>query len=67
MTDEVFEKAYAKLNISLDIVGKLPDGYHAMDMVFQSVSLCDDVIIRKTEKRAGKCSFAISKRKTREY
>lgn len=37
------EKAYAKLNISLDVTGKRPDGYHEMVMVMQSVSLCDDV------------------------
>ena len=39
------EKAYAKLNISLDIVAKRPDGYHDMRMVMQSVSLCDDVSV----------------------
>ena len=39
------EKAYAKLNLSLDVVSRLPDGYHAMKMVMQSVSLCDDVVI----------------------
>lgn len=35
--------AYAKLNLSLDILGKRPDGYHDMRMVMQSISLCDDV------------------------
>lgn len=39
----VKEKAYAKLNISLDVTGKRPDGYHEMVMVMQSVSLCDDI------------------------
>jgi 4-diphosphocytidyl-2-C-methyl-D-erythritol kinase len=39
------EKAYAKINLSIDIVGKLGDGYHAMRMVMQSVSLCDDVTV----------------------
>jgi len=41
----VTEKAYAKLNISLDVVAKRTDGYHDMRMVMQSVSLCDDVKI----------------------
>lgn len=45
---EIQEKAYAKINISLDVLGLLPNGYHEMSMVMQSVSLCDDVDIRLT-------------------
>lgn len=37
------EKAYAKLNLSLDVVGKRDDGYHEMRMVMQTVSLCDEL------------------------
>ncbi len=40
------EKARAKLNISLDILGKLPDGYHEMRMILQTVALYDDVQLR---------------------
>ena len=36
-------KACAKLNLSLDVTGRRPDGYHDMRMVMQSVSLCDEV------------------------
>lgn len=43
------EKAYAKLNLSLDITGRLPDGYHAMRMVMQSCSLCDELDITLTD------------------
>ena len=43
---EICEKAYAKINISLDVLGTLPNGYHEMSMVMQSVSLWDDVDIR---------------------
>ena len=35
--------AYAKLNLTLDILGKRDDGYHELRMVMQTVSLCDDV------------------------
>ena len=38
-------KAFAKLNISLDIIAKMPDEYHEMLMVMQTVQLCDDVSI----------------------
>lgn len=41
--DSENEKAYAKLNISLDVLAKRPDGYHDMRMVMQSVSLCDQL------------------------
>ncbi|MCL2124632.1 MAG: 4-(cytidine 5'-diphospho)-2-C-methyl-D-erythritol kinase [Oscillospiraceae bacterium] len=37
--------AYAKLNISLDIVSKMDDGYHNMKMVMQSINLCDEITV----------------------
>lgn len=37
--------APAKINLSLDIVGKRPDGYHDVAMVMQTVSLCDTVFV----------------------
>jgi len=37
--------AYAKINISLDIVSKMDDGFHYMKMVMQTVSLCDEIMI----------------------
>ena len=39
------EKAYAKLNISLDVTGRRDDGYHEMLMVMQTVSLCDELTL----------------------
>lgn len=39
----VTESAYAKVNLTLDVLGLRPDGYHEMDMVMQSVSLSDRV------------------------
>jgi len=37
--------AYAKINISLDIVSKRPDGYHNLKTIMQSVALCDKITI----------------------
>lgn len=34
-------RAYAKLNLTLDVLGKRPDGYHEMRMIMQSVALAD--------------------------
>ena len=42
---EITEYAYAKLNLSLDVVSRLQSGYHELCMVMQSVSLCDDVTL----------------------
>ncbi len=42
----IFEKAWAKLNISLDVTSRRDDGYHDMTMVMQTVSLHDDVVIQ---------------------
>jgi len=39
------EKAYAKLNISLDVGRRREDGYHDMVMIMQTVSLADDIRI----------------------
>ena len=44
-------KAYAKVNISLDIVGKREDGYHLLEMIMQSIDLYDEIVIEKQKKR----------------
>ena len=45
MTGRTKEKAWAKLNLCLDVTGLLPGGYHALRSVMQSVSLCDDLTV----------------------
>ena len=40
-------KAYAKINIALDIVGKREDGYHLLRMIMQSIDLYDIIEINK--------------------
>ncbi len=41
--------APAKLNLALDVVGTLPGGYHALDMVMQTVTLYERVSVRRSE------------------
>lgn len=41
----LFEPAYAKVNLTLDVLGKRPDGYHDLKSVMQTISLRDDVEI----------------------
>lgn len=47
------EPAYAKINLTLDILGKLPNGYHSLATVMQSVSLCDTVCLSREEGTTG--------------
>lgn len=35
------ERAWAKINLTLDVTGKRADGYHDMAMVMETVELCD--------------------------
>ena len=39
------ERAYAKLNLTLDVLGKREDGYHDLQSVMQTISVRDDVEI----------------------
>jgi 4-diphosphocytidyl-2-C-methyl-D-erythritol kinase len=45
---ETTERAFAKLNLSLDVLGATPDGYHELVSVMQGVSLGDCVTLRLT-------------------
>jgi len=39
------EGAFAKLNLTLDVLGKRPDGYHDLKSVMQTISIRDDIEI----------------------
>ena len=45
MTGTAREAAWAKLNLSLDVLGTRPDGFHDLRMIMQSVDLHDDVTV----------------------
>jgi len=42
-------RAPAKVNLSLRILGRRPDGYHDLDTVMQKLDLCDLVTLRVTD------------------
>lgn len=42
-------KAAAKINLALDVTGKLPNGYHTIESVFQTVGLYDEISVELTE------------------
>ena len=39
-------KAYAKINLAIDVLGKLPSGYHEVSMVMQQIELHDKVSVK---------------------
>ena len=46
MTDTLHLKAYAKINLGLDVVRKREDGYHEVRMIMQTVKLFDKLNLR---------------------
>ena len=40
--------APAKLNLALDVVGLLPNGYHDLDMTMQAITLYERVVLRRS-------------------
>lgn len=48
---KVTYKAAAKINLILDILSRLDNGYHSLFMLMQSVDLCDVVTVEETESR----------------
>jgi len=47
---EVKIPAFAKINLRLEILGKRPDGYHELRTIFQTVSLHDDLKLKRARK-----------------
>lgn len=42
--------APAKINLSLDVTAKRPDGYHEVDMVMQSIDLADEIYLSANDR-----------------
>lgn len=47
--EQIYMKARAKINLTLEILDKREDNYHNLKSVFQKVSLYDEIYIQKTE------------------
>lgn len=50
MQDTLQLKAYAKINLGLDVIGVREDGYHEVKMIMQTVKLYDKLSFRLLEK-----------------
>ena len=47
--DSIKVKTSAKINLSLDVVGRKTNGYHLIESIFQSVDIYDIITVSKTE------------------
>ena len=45
----LYEKAPAKINLTLDVLHKRPDGFHEVEMIMTTVDLADRVWLRPTD------------------
>lgn len=50
-------KTAAKINLALDVVGKLENGYHAIESVFQTVGIYDEVTVELDGKINVSCEL----------
>jgi 4-diphosphocytidyl-2-C-methyl-D-erythritol kinase len=53
------EFAYAKINLTLDVVSKRSDGFHDIESVMHSLSLCDELIFTVCESDKTEISLEI--------
>ncbi len=49
MEEKIFINAYAKINLLLDVLRRREDGYHELDGIMQSVSVCDELALSPAE------------------
>jgi 4-diphosphocytidyl-2-C-methyl-D-erythritol kinase len=54
-TAAMFVPAWAKINLTLSVLGKREDGYHALASVMQTISLCDTLHIQPTDDATITC------------
>lgn len=50
-------KAFAKINLTLDITGVRPDGFHTLRSVMVPVSLCDEITIERSDSFSFDCNI----------
>ena len=53
--DRVRALGYAKINLTLEVVGRREDGYHLLRSVAQSLSLADDILIERAKQQIFIC------------
>ncbi|MFZ7104740.1 MAG: 4-(cytidine 5'-diphospho)-2-C-methyl-D-erythritol kinase [Peptococcaceae bacterium] len=57
--NEAIIKAYAKINLLLDVLAKRDDGYHEVAMIMQAVSLHDNIYLKSAENISVRCNHPL--------
>jgi 4-diphosphocytidyl-2-C-methyl-D-erythritol kinase len=52
-------KAYAKINLTLEVLAKRPDGYHDISTILQAVSLADNLTFAQSKTLDFRCNVPI--------
>ncbi len=63
-SDRIDLKAFAKINLTLDVKGLLENGFHQVEMIMQQILLCDEVSLKWTPGGEG---FGIKLSTNRRY
>ena len=58
--DQITRKAYAKINLGLDVIRRRSDGYHEVKMIMQTVGIYDVLTFRKKEQLEGSPQITIA-------
>jgi 4-diphosphocytidyl-2-C-methyl-D-erythritol kinase len=56
MTKAIKVKAPAKINLTLEVLGKRADGYHEITSILQTLSLCDTLYLEAAEETTFRCN-----------
>ena len=49
-----FVQSYAKINLTLDVLGKRSDGYHDLMTIMQTIDLYDTICLSTIDENLGK-------------
>ena len=60
--DQITRKAYAKINLGLDVIRRRTDGYHEVKMIMQTVGICDILTFRKSGRQDGAVTLFLDKK-----
>ena len=53
----MIKKSYAKINLILEILGKLDNGFHEISSVVQTIDLYDTIIFKQSNHISLKCNI----------
>ena len=54
------QTAYAKINLSLDVLGKREDGYHIVRMIMQTIDISDDLVFETLDSECSPMEITLA-------